>query len=573
MEAGEPTPAGAAVSFNVERNGNGNGDEGGHRHQAPEGGGENSSGEQAPEGGGENSSKELLESASPAPSSVGAWILEHSGLQWNLDHFNREDPFLIKRRKSSWWTEVRAGTVTFLTMAFILPVNASIMSLAMGQEYRSDLVVATAAVSSISSVLMGLLANYPFGLAPGMGLNAYFVFTVVFQKGIPWETALTAVFFSGWLFLLTTVLGLRNLLLRLIPPGIQLTLGAGIGLFLALVGSVGGGGMGIIAADPDTLVKLNEPLTFEGNYDAAKMWVSVLVLLVTTVMMGMNVRGAPLFGIVFGTVIAWSECWAKGQGGSAFLYPFDACADVGVNGLNGTECFCYAPKEVVAAPAIGTAGRFSFDVLNNKDFWVAVLTFFFNDLIGCAGTLIAVTRKAGIVDKDGKMPKENTNCAFLVDSVGTIIGSCLGTSTVTSYVESASGVVDGGRTGFAAIVIGLWFLLSIPFAPLVSQIPDLATGPILVIIGTMMCTSIQDFDWGDFEESVPAFITLVMIPFTFNIAYGIIGGTFFWLLVQIFLVPFRLFKRQDPLIKIKLLFASQVSHSKMCAHSALNKRD
>ena len=177
------------------------------------------------------------------------------------------------------------------------------------------------------------------------------------------------------------------------------------------------------------------------------------------------------------------------------------------------------------------------------------------------------------MDKDGKMPKENTNSAFLVDSVGTIIGSCLGTSTVTSYVESASGVVDGWRTGFAAIVIGLWFLLSVPFAPLVSQIPDLATGPILVIIGTMMCTSIQDFDWGDFEESVPAFITLVMIPFTFNIAYGIIGGTFFWLLVQIFLVPFRLFKRQDPLIKIKLLFASQVSHSKMCVHSAINKRD
>ena len=172
--------------------------------------------------------------------------------------------------------------------------------------------------------------------------------------------------------------------------------------------------------------------------------------------------------------------------------------------------------------------------------------------------MIALARKAKIVDENGRMPRGNTNMSFLVDSVGTIIGSCLGTSTVTSYVESAVGVVDGGRTGVVAMVAGLWFALAIPFAPLVSEIPDLATAPILVIVGAMMMTCVEGFDWGNPEESLPAFLTLLLIPLTFNIAYGIVAGTFFWFLLQLLLIPKRLIKKEDPFVKLRWLIRNDL---------------
>ena len=311
-----------------------------------------------------------------------SWVWENTGVAYDVAHLNRADPFFVKRSGVTWWTEIRAGTVTFLTMSFILPVNALIMSIAIGEESRGDLVVATAVVSAVSSALMGLLANYPFGLAPGMGMNAYFVFTVVLQKQVEWQDALTAVFFSGWLFLITTILGLRRFVLSCIPRGVQLALSAGIGLFLAFIGAQPGGGMGIIVGDPVTLVRLNEPLSVSGNYDAAKMWVSALVLTATVSLMAMGVKGAPLLGIALGTLIAWAECWARGPEKSVMDYPFGECADVSQTGLNGTECFCYAPERVAAIPKINTAGAFAFDFIQKKEFWVAVITFYFNDMIG-----------------------------------------------------------------------------------------------------------------------------------------------------------------------------------------------
>ncbi|QDZ23180.1 AzgA purine transporter [Chloropicon primus] len=482
---------------------------------------------------------------------VGAWLWENMGIAFDFGHFNKKDPFWIKEKGSNWFTEIRAGLVTFLTMSYILPANAAIMAIAMGQDKRGDLVIATALVSAVASVLMGLMANFPLGVAPGMGLNAYFVFTVVLQKGLSWQEALTAVFVSGWLFLVTTVLGLRWFMLKLIPHGVQLALSAGIGLFLAFLGTQAGGGMGIIVGDEATLVRLNEPLSVEGNYDAHKMWISALVFTVTVVMMAMNVKGAPLVGIIFGTIIAWSECWAQGPTSSVLLYPFGSCSDVAANGLNGTECFCYAPEKVVDVPRVATAGKLSFDILEKKQFWISVVTFYFNDLLGCAGTLIAVTRKASIMDRHGNIPKRQANAAFVADSVSTILGSVLGTSTVTTYIESAAGIVDGGRTGVVAIVVGICFSLSIPFAPLLSNIPDLATGPIVVIVGAMMMTSVEGFEWSNVEDGLPAFLTLLLIPLTFNIAYGIIAGTIFWFIIQIFLIPYRLVKKEDPLKRLK----------------------
>jgi len=491
------------------------------------------------------------------------WVLDHSGLQANFDHLNLRDPFLMRKKGTNWYTEIRAGMVTFLTMSYIIPVNAIIMSEAMGADKLNDLVIATAAVSCLASILMGVLSNFPFGLAPGMGLNAYFAYNVVLTDGIPWQEALTSVFIAGWMFVVLSVLGLRTIMLKFIPPGIQLAMGAGIGIFLTFIGLQGGQGMGLIKGDPATLVVLNEPLTVSGNYDASKMWISVLVLVVTVLLMCIKVPGAPFLGILLGTLIAWIECWVRGDEDSIFLYPFGACP--------GQDCYCYAPERVAEASHIkSTAGALEFKGINTSAFWIATLTFWYNDLIGCAGTLISCARKAKYLDENGEIPKGNANMAFLADAIGTVIGSCLGTSTVTSYIESASGIVDGGRTGLTAITVGVCFGLAIPFAPLFQEIPPLASAPILAVVGALMLTSVEDFDWGDPEEALPAFITLILIPLTFNIAYGIIGGAVFWLIIQVGLIPWRMIKKQDPFIKFKVLFSEGNSHQKMCSYSVAN---
>ena len=344
-------------------------------------------------------------------------------------------------------------------------------------------------------------------------------------------------------------------MLSCIPRGVQLALSAGIGLFLAFIGSQPGGGMGIIVGDPVTLVRLNEPLTVEGNYDASKMWLSVVVLILTATMLALKVPGAPLVGIVFGTLVAWSECWAR-KDDSAFNYPIGACNPM----QNATEladagCFCYAPDKFAETANIkNTANVFNWGAVKDPGFWVSVFTLLYTDILDSTGTFYAVAKRAGFTDSKGNLPKGNANMAFAADAIATIIGSCLGTSTVTTYAESASGVVDGGRTGLTAITVGLWFAIAIPFAPLLSEIPPLASGPILCIVGALMQKHITEIEWGDVEEALPAFATLVLIPYTYNIAYGIIGGTFFWIIMQILLMPVRLVKKEDPLIKFKILF-------------------
>ncbi|QDZ23810.1 adenine/guanine permease AZG1 [Chloropicon primus] len=486
-------------------------------------------------------------------------IVDKTGVLGDFSHLNAKDPFLMKEKGSNWWTELRAGTVTFLTMAYILPVNANILGIVI--PYKKDLIIATAAAGCIGSILMGLLSNFPFGLAPGMGANAYFTFTAVLSYGMPWQDALTAVFFSGIFFLVLSLLGLRTLLVRLLPRGVQLAVGAGIGIFLCFIGLQSVEGMALVVDNPATLVQLNTPLTVSSNYDASKMWLSVVVLVLTATMMTIKIPGAPLVGIVFGTLVAWSECWAR-QNASAFNYPVGACG----GGLNATQyedagCFCYAPDKFAEAAKIeNTAGVFQWAAVGDNGFWVAVFTFLYTDILDSSGTFFAVAKRAGCVDKNGNLPKGQANMAYAADSIGTIVGSCMGTSTVTTYIESAAGVVDGGRTGLTAIAVGLWFALAIPFAPVLSEIPPLASGPILCIVGALMMKNISDFDWSDAEEALPAFATLVMIPLTFNIAYGIIAGTMMWIIMQVLLMPWRmLVLKKDPLIKFKLLLLDEVT--------------
>jgi len=480
-------------------------------------------------------------------------LVDTMGIVGDFSHLNFKDPFNMKKRGTNWWTELRAGTVTFLTMAYILPVNSNLLGIAI--PHKNDVVIATAAAGCVGSVLMGLMANFPFGLAPGMGANAYFTFTVVLTYGMPWQQALTAVFFSGIFFLILSLLGLRTLFVKIMPRGVQRAVGAGIGIFLTFIGLQGSQGMGLVVDNPATLVMLNTPLTVEGNYDANKMWLSVAVLSLTVCMLVMKVPGAPLVGIVFGTLVAWSECWAT-KDDSTFNYPIGACTyNMNATAMADAGCYCYAPSRVASTAYIeNTAGVFQWSALKDGGFWIAAFTFLYTDILDSTGTFYAVAKRAGYVDKNGNLPKGNANMAYAADAIATIIGSSLGTSTVTTYIESSAGVVDGGKTGLTAVTVGIWFALAIPFAPLLSEIPPLASGPILALVGGMMLQNINGMDWSDLEEALPAFAVLVMIPFTYNIAYGIISGIGLWLIVQFLLIPYRLIKKEDPFVHFKALW-------------------
>ena len=476
-------------------------------------------------------------------------VLMMTGLSADFSHINLHDPFNMKQIGTTWYREIRGGTVTFLTMAYILPVATGMLGTVI--PYKSDITIAVAAAGAIGSTLMGLLSNFPFGLAPGMTPNAYFTYTVVLTQGIPWDVALTAVFCSGCLFTITSVLGLRGLLMRIVPRGVSMALGVAVGVFLCFIGFRD---MGWVVTNPSTLVALNFPLTIDTNYDAAKMWLSAGVIVITSVLFVLKVPGAPLFGIIFGTLVAWIECWAT-KDDSYFQYPLGSCGPT----FNATEqadagCSCRVPPRVAQLATIqNTIAVFKWDMVNSAEFWITVITFFYTDVLDSSGTFYAVCKRAGYVGKDGLLPHARTNMAFLADAIASVIGACLGTSTVSTFVESCAGVVDGGRTGLVSVTIGIWFALAIPFAPIISNIPDLATAPILPIVGALMMQNIMDFDWNDLEEAFPAFAVITLVPLTFNIANGIIGGVMLWLIIQFLIAPIRILRREDPLIKFKMI--------------------
>jgi AGZA family xanthine/uracil permease-like MFS transporter len=395
--------------------------------------------------------------------------------------------FKLSAQGTSVRTEVLAGFTTFLTMAYIVIVNPAILGQA-GMPIAA-VAAATCLAAGLGSILMGLIANYPIALAPGMGLNAYFTFTVVKGMGLPWETALGCVFLSGVAFLVLTVAGIRQLIVGAIPRPLFSAVAAGVGLFIAFIGLKEAG---IIVADPATTVAL-------GDLTKPNAALAILGLLIMGGLMVWRVKGAILIGILVAAVAGWALGLAK-------ITP-------GESGLSALTATAFKLDIPAALHLNGGAGMAIAEV---------IFVFLFVDLFDNVGTLVAVTKKAGLVQPDGTIPRLNR--ILTADSIATIGGSLAGTSTVVSYIESASGVAAGGRTGLTAIVVGVLFLVTLFFAPWVQAIPAAATAPALIIVGSMMVGALADIDWDDPGVAIPAFLTVIAIPLTFSIANGLAFG-------------------------------------------------
>ncbi|WP_354295441.1 NCS2 family permease [Sphingomonas sp. 1185] len=398
-----------------------------------------------------------------------------------------ERRFLLRERGTSLRTEVLAGTTTFLTMAYIVLVNPAILGQA-GMPVAA-VAAATCFAAAFASILMGMVANVPLALAPGMGLNAYFSFTVVQQMGIPWPVALGCVLISGVCFLILTLTGVRQLIVSVIPSHLFAAVAGGIGLF---IGFIGLRNAGIVVASPATLVTLG-PLTQPG---AA---LALLGLLLIAMLSIWNVRGAMLIGIVVTTAVAWmtGQVTVKPEPYSLTMLT-ETAFRIDLPGVFG---------------AGGRHGLGLFEIL---------FVFLFVDLFDNIGTLVAVTKRAGLIDAAGRIP--GLNRILLTDAVATMVGAVAGTSTVTSYVESAAGVQAGGRTGLTAIVTGLLFLLMMFVAPYAQLVPLAATAPALIVVGGLMLLPLAEVKWDDPLAAIPAFLTVAMIPLTFSIANGLAFG-------------------------------------------------
>ncbi len=407
-----------------------------------------------------------------------------------------EKYFEFEQLGTNWRTEILAGATTFVTMAYIVFVNPSILHEA-GMPFKA-VVAATCFCAAFGSIVMGAFARYPIALAPGMGLNAYFTYTVVRGMGVPWETALGAVFLSGVAFLVLTLLGIRQLIFEAIPQELYAAVAAGIGLFIALIGLRNSG---LVVASPATLVTL-------GNLRDRGTLVAIAGLLIISALMAWKVRGAMLIGILSTTALA-ALC-----------------------GLTH-----WAP-EVYRIPDIAaTAGKLNIRAAWSLGFAEIVFVFLFVDLFDNIGTLVGVGKKAGLFDHANRIPRIKR--ILLSDASATIVGSLAGTSTVVSYIESAAGVVAGGRSGVTAIVAGLLFLAALFVAPLAGAVPAAATAPALIIVGSMMMSQAAEIRWSDPMVAIPAFLTLVTIPLTFSIANGLAFGFTAYALLKLLRGEFR----------------------------------
>ena len=397
---------------------------------------------------------------------------------------------------ATWKTEILAGLTTFMTMAYIVFVNPSIL-----HETGMPLAGVTAATclsAAIGSFLMGGLARYPIALAPGMGLTAYFTYSVVKGLGIPWQTALGAVFISGLAFLLLTALRLRQLILKAIPPELYAAVAAGVGLFIALIGFRNSG---IIMPNPETMVGL-------GNLAYPPTALAIFGLILTSALLAWRVRAAMLIGILATTAIGLVTGIAK-----------------------------WTPQHFSIHEMTSTFGKLDVAAALRIGFLDVVFVFLFIDLFDNLGTLVAVGKKAGLFDRANTIPRIDQ--IFTADATATIAGSLAGTSTVVSYIESAAGVAAGGRTGIPAIVAGVLFLASIFAAPLVGAIPSSATAPALILVGSMMASVVTEIDWQDPEIAIPAFLTILAIPLSFSIANGLAFGFTAYALIKLLRGKFR----------------------------------
>ncbi|UMB61514.1 NCS2 family permease [Lutibacter sp. A80] len=401
--------------------------------------------------------------------------------------------FKITENKSTLKTEIIAGITTFMTMVYILAVNPGILSEA-GMD-KDAVFTATALSAVIATLVMALVAKLPFALAPGMGLNAFFAFTVVLGMGYSWEFALTAVFLEGIIFIILTVFNIRELIVNSIPLNLKHAVSVGIGLFIAFIGLKG---TGLVVDNPATLVSL-------GDMKNPAVLVGMAGVLIIGVLLTRKIKGAILIGILTSTILG--------------LF-------VGVTVIPENFTFVSLPPSI--EPIFF---KFDFSQVFTIDMLIVLFTFLFVDMFDTVGTLIGVSSKSGMLDKDGKVPRVKQ--ALFADSIGTFIGAILGTSTVTTYVESAAGVAEGGKTGMTALTVAGMFALSLFFAPLFMIIPDAATAPALIIVGLFMISPIMKIDLKDFTEAIPAFFTIIMMPLTYSIAEGIVFGMLSYVLLKL----------------------------------------
>ncbi len=413
--------------------------------------------------------------------------------------------FQFDELNTNYRKEIIGGLTTFLAMAYILVVNPLMLSLdgvtGIPDEMRMDkgaVFVATALAAAVGSLFMGIIARYPIGLAPGMGLNAFFAFTVVLTYGIPWQTALTGVLFSGLIFIILSLTGLRELIINAIPAQLKYAVGAGIGLFITFLGFQNAN---IIVADPNTLVTL-------GDLTAGPTLLAIFGLVITVAMMVRKVNGAIFYGMILTTIVG---------------------IVVGLISM---------PNQIVSKiPSVAPTFGAAFDAIVHEpsslftaQFIVIVITFLFVDFFDTAGTLVAVANQAGLM-KEGKLPRAGK--ALLSDSLASVTGAIFGTSTTTSFVESTSGVAAGARTGFASVVTGGLFLLALFFSPLLMVVTSEVTAPALIIVGVLMVSALGNIEWTSFEIAVPAFFTIIIMPLSYSVATGIAIGFIFYPITMI----------------------------------------
>ncbi|KAL1942298.1 hypothetical protein VTO73DRAFT_6362 [Trametes versicolor] len=466
-------------------------------------------------------------------------------------HFRLEGSGHPKEREGSrFLTEIRAGVTTWAAMAYIISVNAAILRdsggtcvcstndgctddavyLSCVADVQRDLITTTASISALSSFLMGLLANLPVGMAPGLGLNAYFTYSVVGFHGsgfISYREALAAVFMEGWIFFILSLLGLRQWLARIMPQSLVMAVGAGIGLFIAFIG-LSTGGLGVIGGDTTNFVGLGGCLAEDylsadlPNYCGTRVlrnptvWLGIFTGgILTVLLMLYRIKAAILIGIFVTSIISWPRSTAV-----SYFPHTDA----------GDAMFDFFKQVVTFWPLQRVGNALDYNYGNGK-VWYALITFLYVDILDTTGTLYSMAKFAGLRDPV-TLDFENSTIAYCVDAFSISMGALMGTSPVTAFVESATGISEGGKTGITAMITGVMFFVSIFFAPIFASIPPWATGGALVIVGSLMIRNVREINWDYVGDAVPAFLTIIMIPLTYNIAYGVIAGVFSYVLIN-----------------------------------------
>jgi len=424
-----------------------------------------------------------------------------------------EKLFKLKENNTTVKTEVIGGLTTFMTMAYILAVNPSILS-ASGMD-KNAILMATAIASFIGTMAMALLANYPFALAPGLGLNAYFAYTVCGQMGYPWQVALLAVFVEGLIFIVLSLTNVREAIFNAIPLTLKKGVSVGLGLFVAFIGFQNGH---LVVNSDSTLVTV---VNFKENFNTIGISavLALVGLFIIVILSVKKVKGAILIGIL-ATWVLGMICQALGiyavdiEAGFYSLFPSWADFNLGAIGQTFGQCF-----------------NVDFNAVRVTDFIVIIFAFLFVDMFDTLGTLIGVANKADMLDENGKLPKVKE--ALLADAIATSAGAVLGTSTTTTFVESSAGVVEGARTGLASVVTGFLFLLAIFFAPVFTTIPGFATAPALIYVGFLMVSAVTEIDFNDITEAVPAYLCLIAMPLMYSISEGIAIGVISYVVINL----------------------------------------